>query len=299
MTSIDDIDTARRGGSHPRLIVRRSAPDIVDVDGAVPADMAVRLAFEVMGEGRPVVILHDLLGSGDESVALAEPLARSHRVLLPDARNHGDSPWTRSMSYCAMAEDLESLITQERLHRPILVGHGMGGKTAMVLALTQPQAIAALVVIDSVPSLGAASYHDTLAALCDIELGTTCSPSDLRAMLVTRLGPGAPVDLLLRNVRRQGDRLDWRFNLPGIRSATEDLIGFPRAPDRWRYDGPTLFLNSDGSDVRGPEMSTRIAELFPAASLRSLLDYHPWPSTHPYAASRRAVIDWLSNAATK
>lgn len=296
MNSSDDIDTACRGSSHPRLMVRRSTPAIVDVNEVAPAGMAVGLAFEVMGDGPSVVILHDLLGSGDDSVPLAESLARSYRVLLPDARNHGDSPWTSSTSYFEMAEDLEALITQERLHRPMLVGYGMGGKTAMALALMQPQAIAALVVIDSVPSLNADFYQEILIALRNIDLGAICSRSELRTVLATRLGPCVPVDLLLRNVRRQGNHFDWRINLPSIESAAKELLEFPRALDRCRYDGPTLFLNSDRSDEWKPEINTWIAELFPAASLRVLPPHHTWPLTHQSAALEEAVSDWLSHA---
>src|SRR5215203_1327778 len=106
--------------------------------------MSVKLAFEGVGEGPPVVVLHGLFGSGRNWAPIAKALGDTHRFYLPDARNHGASPWAQTMSYPQMALDVLELIDREQLLRPLVVGHSMGGKTAMALALEHPQAIAGL-----------------------------------------------------------------------------------------------------------------------------------------------------------
>ncbi len=102
-------------------------------------------------QGPPVVLLHGLFGAGRNWTQLALTLGAHYRVYLPDARNHGASPWAESMSYADMAGDVLALIEREQLQRPFIVGHSMGGKTAMALALSQPQAIAGIGVIDIAP----------------------------------------------------------------------------------------------------------------------------------------------------
>ena len=113
--------------------------------------MALQLAFEDTGTGPPVVVLHGLFGSGANWRSVARALAPHHRVLCVDLRNHGHSPWTDSMDYLEMADDVRALIARQGLSRPTVVGHSMGGKTAMALALTSPASVGNLVVVDIAP----------------------------------------------------------------------------------------------------------------------------------------------------
>ena len=115
--------------------------------------MPVELAFEALGSGPPVVILHGLFGAGRNWTHVAQSLAADYRVYLPDARNHGASPWAESMSYAEMAHDVLALIEREQLQRPFVVGHSMGGKTAMTLALSHPHALGGVAVIDIAPAV--------------------------------------------------------------------------------------------------------------------------------------------------
>jgi esterase len=103
--------------------------------------MALQLAFEALGDGPPVVILHGLFGSRRNWRDIAQALSANHRVLCVDLRNQGDSPWAATKSYAEMAADVRMLIQTRGLDRPVLIGHGMGGKTAMALALESPEAV--------------------------------------------------------------------------------------------------------------------------------------------------------------
>lgn len=109
------------------------------------------LAFEACGDGDPVLLLHGLYASSRSWRRIADGLALTHRVIAVDLRNHGRSPRAVHMSYLALADDLLELIQRQSLGRPYLVGHGLGGKVAMALALTAPYAVGGLTVIDVAP----------------------------------------------------------------------------------------------------------------------------------------------------
>src|SRR3712207_2878600 len=113
--------------------------------------MALELAFDSVGDGPPLLLLHGLYGSRRNWRSIARALSDSHRVVSVDLRNHGNSPWAGSMSYPEMADDVLDLIRRERLERPAVMGHSMGGKTAMALALLHPAEVAQLIVADIAP----------------------------------------------------------------------------------------------------------------------------------------------------
>ncbi|HSV50505.1 MAG TPA: alpha/beta fold hydrolase, partial [Burkholderiaceae bacterium] len=175
--------------------------------------MACQLAFEAVGEGPPVVILHGLFGSGRNWMQIANALADSYRVYLPDARNHGASPWADAMSYPEMALDVLALIERERLERPVLIGHSMGGKTAMALALEHPQAVAGVAVIDIAPEAYADQFSPHVTAMRGLDLASVSSRKEIRDALAMRLGADAPIDFLMQNLKRNEERFDWRLNL--------------------------------------------------------------------------------------
>ena len=154
--------------------------------------MALQLAFEDTGTGPPVVVLHGLFGSGANWRSVARALAPHHRVLCVDLRNHGHSPWTDSMDYLEMADDVRALIARQGLSRPTVVGHSMGGKTAMALALAQPEALKRLIVVDIAPR----SYHDALSsyaqAMRSVDLMAAASRAEVQRQLQALL-PDASV----------------------------------------------------------------------------------------------------------
>ncbi|MGH6942978.1 MAG: alpha/beta fold hydrolase, partial [Geminicoccaceae bacterium] len=114
--------------------------------------MSVELAHVDFGEaGPPIVILHGLLGSARNWSTIAKRLAPAHRVIAVDLRNHGASPWADEVGYEAMADDVRALLARLGLDAPAVVGHSMGGKVAMRLALAHPERVGRLVVVDIAP----------------------------------------------------------------------------------------------------------------------------------------------------
>ncbi|MES2942170.1 MAG: alpha/beta fold hydrolase, partial [Pseudomonadota bacterium] len=190
--------------------------------------MSVKLAFEAMGEGPPLVILHGLFGSGRNWAPIAKALASDYRIYLPDARNHGASAWSEIMSYTEMAQDVLDLMERQHMERPVVIGHSMGGKTAMTLALEHPQVLAGVAVIDIAPEAYADQFSPYITAMRGLDLAASTSRREIRQALATRMDAGAPVDFLMQNLMRHDERFDWRLNLMATAMCMKDLCGFPK-----------------------------------------------------------------------
>lgn len=259
--------------------------------------MSIQLAFEAVGYGTPVVILHGLFGSGRNWVPLANALAATHRVYLPDARNHGASPWGQTMSYRDMALDVLALIERERLERPLVIGHSMGGKTAMTLALQHPQAVGGVAVIDIAPERYADQFSPYVSAMRGLDVAAATSRKEVRQALAHHLGGDAPVDFLMQNLRRHDERFDWRLNLLAVAMCMQDLCGFPEPRLREPYAGPALFVAGADSDYVRPESHAGIRTLFAAARIESIADAGHWVHADQPDALLRALQVWLREAA--
>jgi len=255
--------------------------------------MTVKLAFEAMGDGPPVVILHGLFGSGRNWAPIAQALARTYRLYLPDARNHGASPWAEGMSYPDMALDVLELIDRERLQRPVVIGHSMGGKTAMALALEHPHAISGIVVVDIAPEAYADQFSPYVSAMRGMDVAAATSRKEIRQALATRLGGAAPVDFLMQNLQRHDERFDWRLNLMATAVCMRELCGFPQQLLRQHYPGPALFVAGEHSDYVRPDSRAGIVRLFPKARLEHIRDAGHWVHADEPEALLHALHRWL------
>lgn len=207
------------------------------------------LAFASVGEGLPLLILHGLFGSGTNWRSIARRLSAGHRVLSVDLRNHGASPWAESMDYEAMAGDVLALIEHQGLQRCSLIGHSMGGKVAMALALLQPQRIEKLIVVDIAP----VQYADRLSVFAEamrtVDATKAASREEVRQRLTGALPDAAGVvPFLLQNLVTRNAHFDWRINLPAISAALPALSGFPQALQRRRFERPVYVIAGGRSD---------------------------------------------------
>ena len=150
--------------------------------------MPLQLAFEDLGDGPPVVVLHGLFGSSRNWRGMARALSAEHRVISVDLRNHGRSPWISSMTYAEMAADVRALIRGEGLDRPVVIGHSMGGKTAMTLALESPESVGQLIVVDIAP----VSYADRLTPYVEAMLSLNLGRRPTAPMSCARCSTGFP-----------------------------------------------------------------------------------------------------------
>jgi esterase len=227
--------------------------------------MALQLAFEALGDGPPVLVLHGLFGSSRNWRGVARALSAQHRVLSVDLRNHGRSPWTDSMSYAEMAADVRALIDSEGLDRPAVIGHSMGGKTAMALALEHPESVGRVIVVDIAP----VSYADRLTpyveAMLSIKARSTADRAEAMRQMSEKISDATAVAFLMQNLTVRDDHFDWRLNLPAIGAAVPALCAFPPELSSRRFDGPALLIAGSLSDYVSPSDRAAFAELFPQA----------------------------------
>ena len=235
----------------------------------------MRLHFHEQGQGEPLVILHGLFGSLDNWTAIARRLSDRFRVFTIDQRNHGRSPHCAEMSYPLMAEDLRKFLAVQSVPDTHLLGHSMGGKTAMQLALLHPGLVRKLGVVDMAPRAYAPAHERLLNALATLDLASLQDRHEAATALKADVPDVSVRRFLLKNLARDSDgHLRWQFNLEGIRRSYAALNA---ALDAGRpYHGPALFIRGSRSDYVRDEDAPGILRLFPNAAFAAIPGAGHW-----------------------
>jgi esterase len=235
------------------------------------------LAYDEFGAGGPpVLVLHGLLGSARNWTSIAKQLAAAHQVLTVDLRNHGRSPWAETMSFDEMAGDVAALIKRHELGSTALIGHSLGGKVAMRLALTRPELVARLVVVDVAPVAYAHSFGPFLEAMAAVDLSAVQRRTDAERQLERTLDDPVICNFLLQNLVKTGDGFAWRVNLEALAANMPELLGFPALDGATAYRGSTLFIAGSRSRYIKDEHRPLIERLFPAAELVTIAGAGHW-----------------------
>ncbi|XP_036743251.1 protein ABHD11 isoform X2 [Manis pentadactyla] len=224
------LSSSGRGGAKPRSVPL--SYKLLDGEAAHPA----------------LVFLHGLFGCKTNFNSVAKALAQQtgRKVLTVDARNHGDSPHSPDMSYEAMSQDLQDLLPKLDLMPCVLIGHSMGGKTAMLLALQRPELVEQLIAVDISPveTTSSSDFPSYIAAMRAIDIPDEASRSCARKLADKQLSPViqdmAVRQFLLTNLVEVDGHFMWRVNLDALAQHVEKILAFP--PRQESYLGPTLFL---------------------------------------------------------
>ncbi len=246
------------------------------------------------GEAQPpLLIAHGLFGSSRNFNSLGKRLATNRRVILLDMRNHGQSPWDDDHSYPAMANDIAAAIERLAGGEAVLLGHSMGGKAAMVLALTRPELLAGLIVADIAPVPHEHTHLGYVAAMKAVDLDRVSRRSDADPMLAEAI-PEAPLRaFILQNLIVEDGRARWRINLDALEANMAALVGFPEDLPEPAYEGPAYFLHGGASPYVAPETHPRIRALFPAAGIEALEGAGHFLHAEQPDAFREKVEGWL------
>ena len=251
----------------------------------------MRLAVREAGAGEPVVLLHGLFGSARNLGGLARALAPAHRVVSMDMRNHGDSPHATGMGYDTMADDVAETMEAVGLASASVLGHSMGGKVAMRLALSAPERVRRLVVADIAPVNYPSHFGAFAAAMARIPADMARPAAD--AQLAVDVPDAAIRSFLLHNFRPGSG---WRIGLAEI------IASLPRietwAAEAGHFGGPTLFVTGARSDYVLPEHRPAILGLFPAARFVSIKDAGHWLHAEQPAAFNATAAAFLAGAAS-
>jgi pimeloyl-ACP methyl ester carboxylesterase len=188
-----------------------------------------------------------------------------------------------------MAADLQRLLDERGLHEAILVGHSMGGKVAMQLALHQPQRVAGLAVVDMAPVRYGHDFGAVLAGFRAVDLADISSRADADAQMTPHVPGRAVRAFLLQNLARGPDGWGWRLNLSAIEAAQSEITGFEDPAPGIRYEGPASFIHGTRSDYVTPSSHARIRTLFPHADQCPVEDAGHWV----YADQPQRFMDCL------
>ena len=238
--------------------------------------MSVQLSFESFGSGKPVVILHGLFGAARNWRSFAKILAEHYQVFTVDLRNHGDSDHTDSMYYMEMAEDIRQFLHDRHLDQVSLIGHSMGGKTAMTFALENEEFVDKLVILDIAPVQYENDFEPLADAMLALDLSDISSRNQANDLLKTSIKDGSLRLFLLQNLIRVEESFHWKINLPVIKAALPDISAFPTFTLNSLYAGPTLFLGGDQSDYIRSAYHEDIRSFFPEAEIVTIENANHW-----------------------
>lgn len=225
--------------------------------------------------GTPLLVLHGLFGSARNWQAIARRLGEQRHVYALDLRNHGGAPWAPGMSYPEMAADVLRFLDDRGFSRAAVLGHSMGGKTAMALALAHPDRVERLIVADIAPVTYTHTHAPFVAAMKAARLDGLTRRGEVEAQLVDAV-PEAPLrSFLLQNLVLEQGAFRWRINLDAIGANMDHLIGFPDL-DGATYGGPALFIGGTASDYITAASEPAIHRHFPKARVAMIPGAGHW-----------------------
>jgi len=259
--------------------------------------MAVELAAAEYGAGPPLAILHGLFGCGRNWRSVAQHLAARHRVLTFDLRNHGASPWADGMSYDEMVEDLRASFRARGLDHAVLLGHSMGGKIAMLMALLYPDEVDRLVIVDIAPAANPPNLLAYIRAMRAVDLRDVTQRAEVDVALARAVPDPAERAFLLQNLMIDENAARWRLNLQAIERGFPQIVGFPDLSAGTAYPGPALFVAGARSNYIQPEHEPAIRRLFPQARITRIEGAGHWVHAEQPQAFLQTVDPFLSGAA--
>jgi len=246
------------------------------------------------GQGNPVLILHGLFGFSDNWQTIAKALSDRHLVVTPDLRNHGRSPHTESHTYPEMAADIQAFMERRWMFSADVVGHSMGGKVAMQLALEHPDLVRRLVVVDIAPGQAENKHSAIFQALLQLNLETVASREAIEAYLAERIPEPGVRQFLLKNITREADgSFHWKMNLPVLWKHFADILAPVAGPPGAVYAGPTLFVRGANSDYIRDADWPLVQKLFPQAELRTIPNAGHWVHAEQPAAMLAVLNEFL------
>ncbi len=254
---------------------------------------AVDLAVSDIGEGTPLVVLHGLFGSKRNWAMVSHRLALGRRVITADLRNHGDSPWDDRHDYPSLADDVARVIERHAGGHAAVLGHSMGGKVAMVLALAHPELVERLVVVDIAPARSTATPIEFVRAMRALPLETFTNRLDAKEALAEAIPDPIVRGFLTLNVIPGPDGLAWTVNLAAIEENFDTILGFPEITPGTTFTKPVLFISGGKSPFIQPPHHAEIMRLFPAATIDVIEGAGHWVHADAAEAFVTAVSRFL------
>jgi esterase len=236
----------------------------------------VKLNYSIQGEGQPVILLHGMFGSLSNLGIVGRELMNDYKVIAVDLRNHGESPHSMEMSYPVMADDIIELMDDLELPQVHLLGHSMGGKIAMQVAMNYPDRVDKLIAADIAPVTYTPDRHGgVLEGLQALATARPTSRREADQLLATYVEEKSTRAFLLKNLVREEDgRFGLKLYMAGILANYYDTLTL--APTGEPFSGPTLFIKGENSAYIQNKHQQEVLHLFPRAQLKVIAGTGHW-----------------------
>jgi esterase len=266
----------------------------------------MELFFRRLGTGRPIVILHGLYGSSDNWYTIGRALADKHEVFIPDQRNHGNSPHSPLHDYNTMADDLNDFFIQNNLKRAVILGHSMGGKTALAFGLKHPEKVEKMIVVDISPfgydetsAPEVISHEQIMRSLMALETGTLAGRQDADNRLKNQVRSEPVRQFLLKNLKRDSQgTFYWTMNLPVLQQHLADIYASILPSEHTRPGDipffPLMFIKGENSGYLRKEEFDNIRLFFPHAELAEIGGAGHWVHAEQPEEFLRTIRGFIS-----
>lgn len=263
----------------------------------------MKLHSEILGNGHPLIILHGLYGSSNNWLSHGKELSGRYEVHLVDQRNHGNSPHSDEHNYSAMEGDLLQYLDDHQIERAVLLGHSMGGKTAMFFALAHPERVSALIVVDMSPksydSLEDAKtlYHkEIFQGLRSLDLPKLKNRTEAEEQLAAYIPQPRIRKFLLKNLQRRSEDKSfyWQLNLEGLWDSLENILeGIDPDMVSPITAFPVIFIRGEKSGYIEDGAIPLIRAIFPYAGIETIKDSGHWLHAEQPEEFMQVVNDFL------
>jgi len=252
------------------------------------------LNYKSYGQGDPIIILHGLFGTLDNWQTIAKKLAEEYSVFTVDQRNHGRSPHDPEMNYKIMAEDLQLFLEKQWIHKAVILGHSMGGKTAMQFALDFPEMVEKLIVIDIGPFSNNGGHELIFEALLSIDVEKIKTRKDAEDFLHDKVPGFAVRQFLLKNLSRNKEgQYYWKMNLPVLYEHYDEILAKVDAVEP--FDGKTLFIRGGASNYISEEEFPSFKNIFPDSQLQTIENAGHWVHSDQPNQLLKTTLNFLKN----
>ena len=249
------------------------------------------LNFQQRGSGPDLILIHGLLGSLENLAMVAKPLSEQFTVTSIDVRNHGSSFAENNMDYQILAQDIINLMDHLNIEKCAVLGHSMGGKIAMQLALNHPHRVEKLIVADIAPVPYPAHHTHILNGLQSLDLNQLTSRSQADKALSEYVEEAGVRQFLLRNLSVEQGKVRFKCHLDNIVNCYPQIMTAYQGSEQ--FTAPTIFIKGGNSDYILAQHRTRINELFPNAKAKIIQGAGHWLHAEKTVAFNKIVLDFL------